>query len=81
MQHLKQSSCLIFLDDSFENIEKRLGNAAARGIVGLRSKSLREIFNERQPLYIKYADITINVTGKSKEEVVLEILKYRQQIP
>jgi shikimate kinase len=48
--------------------------------VGLKSKSLREIYNERRPLYSKYAEITINVGGKSKEEVVSEILKYERQI-
>jgi shikimate kinase len=81
MQYLKQSTCLIFLDDTFENIEKKLGDATIRGIVGLRSKSLEEIYHERQPLYIKYADITINVAGKTKEEVISEILKYRHQNP
>lgn len=60
-------------------VEKRLGNALTRGIVGLKRKSLREIDDERRPLYSKYADITINVAGKSKDDVVSEILKYRRQ--
>jgi shikimate kinase len=74
MQYLKQSAYLIFLDDTFENIEKKLGNPQVRGIVGLRSKSLREIYNERRPLYSRYADITIDVAGKSKEDIISEIL-------
>ncbi len=76
MRYLKRSSYLIFLKDTFENIEKKLVNPLNRGIVGLKTKSLREIYDERQPLYASYADITIDVTGKSKEEVVSEILKY-----
>jgi shikimate kinase len=76
MNYLKRKSRLIFLDDTFENIEKKLGNNLTRGIVGLKSKSLREIFSERRPLYSNYADITIRVTGKSKDKVVLEILEH-----
>jgi shikimate kinase len=80
MKYLKRSSYLVFLDDTFENVNKRLSNAPTRGIVGLKSKSLREIYNERRPLYSKYAEITINVGGKSKEEVVSEIIKLKLQI-
>ncbi len=80
MEYLKQHADIIYLDDTFENIKSKLGNALARGIVGLKSKSLREIYNERLPLYSRYADITIKVEGKSKEDVVSEILKYRHQI-
>jgi shikimate kinase len=80
MKYLKQSSHLVYLDDTFDNVEKKLGSALTRGIVGLKSKSLREIYNERRPLYSKYADITIDVDKKSKEEVVSEILKHKRQI-
>jgi shikimate kinase len=80
MEYLKQATDIIYLDDTFENIKSKLGNALTRGIVGLKSKSLQEIYNERRPLYAQYADITINVDGKSKEEVVSEIIKYRHMI-
>jgi len=73
MEYLKQRSTLVYLDDSFENIEGKLTNASARGIVGLRSKSLRQIYDERRPLYVKYADITLNCQGKSQGQIVREI--------
>jgi shikimate kinase len=66
--------------DDFENIEKRLKNATDRGIVGLKSKSLKEIYNERLPLYVRYADITVDVRGRSRDEAVSEILGHTQQI-
>jgi shikimate kinase len=75
MESLKQSAYLIFLDDDFENIEKRLRNVTDRGIVGLKTRSLLDIYNERRPLYTWYADITIDVREKSKDEAVSEILK------
>ncbi len=74
MEYLKQHSTLVYLDDSFENIEKRLTSVLARGIVGLRHKSLRQIYDERGPLYSRYADITVNCRGKSWDQIVKEIL-------
>ena len=74
MEYLRQHSTLVYLDDSFENVEERLKNVSARGIVGLRNKSLRQIYDERRPLYFRYADITLNCQGKSQDQLVREIL-------
>ena len=76
MEYLKQNSTLVFLDDSFENIAEKLTGEMERGIVGLKSKSLREIYEERKPLYSRYADITVNCQDKLQDQVVSEILQY-----
>jgi shikimate kinase len=76
MEYLKQNSTLVYLDDSFENIAEKLTGELNRGIVGLENKSLRQIYEERKPLYSRYADITINCQGKSQDQVVSEILQY-----
>ena len=76
MEYLKQNSTLVFLDDSFENIAEKLTGELDRGIVGLKNKSLKQIYEERKPLYSKYADITISCQGKSQDQVVSEILQY-----
>ncbi|MEE8421111.1 MAG: shikimate kinase [Dehalococcoidales bacterium] len=73
MEHLKQSSVLVYLHDSLENIEEKLGGETGRGIVGLKDKSLRQIYQERTPLYAECADITINCPGKSMAQIVEEI--------
>ena len=75
MEYLRQKATLVYLDDSFENIETRLTNAPIRGIVGLRNKSLRQIYDERKPLYSKYADIIVNCQGKSWSQIAREILQ------
>ncbi len=74
MEYLKQHSTLVYLDDSFENIEERLTNMPVRGIVGLREKSLKQIYDERRPIYSRYADITLNCQGKSWSQIAGEIL-------
>ena len=75
MEHLRQNTVLVYLDETYEKVEKRLINAVTRGIVGFKSKSLKEIYDERRPLYSKYADITIDPEGKLPEQVVKEILE------
>ncbi|RLC63397.1 MAG: shikimate kinase [Chloroflexi bacterium] len=76
MEYLKQRSTLVCLDDSFENIEGKLENVSARGIVGLKNKSLKQIYDERRPLYLRYADITLNCQGKSQDQIIREILHH-----
>ena len=79
MDYLKKNAVLIYLDDSYANIEAKLVGGLDRGIVGLRYKTLRQIYEERRPLYFKYADITIDCRRKAQDEIVAEILKqYRQ---
>jgi shikimate kinase len=79
MDYLKENAVLIYLDDSLTNIEAKLVGGLDRGIVGLRYKTLRQIYEERRPLYIKYADITIDCRGRGQAELVTEILeKYRR---
>ena len=60
MNYLKNNSKIVFLNGSFETIEKNLKNQRTRGLVRLKT-SLKELFYERLPLYRKYADISINV--------------------
>lgn len=75
MDYLKENAVLIYLDDSFANIEAKLVGGLDRGIVGLRYKTLRQIYEERRPLYFKYADITIDCRRKEQDEIVAEILR------
>lgn len=75
MAHLKKTSLLIFLNVSFKTIQARLEDGQNRGIIGLKSKSLKEVFDERMSLYRKYAQITINCSNKSSQEIVEEIIR------
>lgn len=73
MDELKQKATLVYLKDSFENISKRERERGTGGVIGIKSKSLREVFQEREPLYESYADIIVDVFGKSPDEVAEEI--------
>jgi len=81
MNALEKSSFIVFLQEPLKVIEKRLtDNKEIRGIVGFKSKSVKELYDERTPLYRKYATITINCFGKSDYEIVNEIIKKLKMI-
>ena|SRR3989344_3173676 len=68
LEHFKNMSKVVYLQVPFETIEKRVG--APRGIVGLGNKTLRELFDERVPLYEHSADFTVDTAPRTLEEVV-----------
>jgi shikimate kinase len=76
MEHLKKMSKIIFLDAPFRSIVRRLSNARKRGIVGLKDRSLKELFEERTVLYQRYADFSIKLKGKETiPEIAEKIVK------
>ena len=74
MREIRQKATLVYLDDSIENIERRITNLYTRGIVGLKSKTLRQIFEERKPLYLRYADIRVACQQKTAARIATEVL-------
>ncbi len=79
LDFLKKKSLIIFIDVSFEVIVQRLKNAPERGIIGLREKGLRTLYDERRQLYWKYADITVDISDTDTIENAVE--KVMLQIP
>lgn len=63
----------MFLDVPLEEIGRRINNITTRGIAMRRGETLESVYNERLPLYKKYADITVK--SGNAEETVAEILK------
>ena len=63
MEHLKKIGTVVYLKLSYEDVEKRLGNLTDRGVALKDGMTLRDLYEERVPLYEKYADITVDETG------------------
>lgn len=74
MQALKQGGKVVYLNVPFEEIARRLKNITTRGIVIKPGKSLKDMFEERVPLYGQYADHTIDCGDKNMEDCVSEII-------
>lgn len=73
MEHLGQIGTIIYLQLPYEEIADRLGDLTKRGVAVQNGQSLLDLYEERIPLYEKYADITINCHEKSIREIVAEI--------
>ena len=54
-------------------LEERVGSLKERGVVSNGKTTIDEIFEDRKNLYRKYADITLNLNGKSIRESVDDI--------
>jgi shikimate kinase len=73
MSHLRGISQILFLEVAFEEITKRIHNFETRGIAKSKNQSFRELFEERQVLYRKYADLIIDCNEADQDELALQI--------
>lgn len=63
MRHLAEIGTVVYLEISYESLVARLSDLHERGVVlkdGI-SMSLRDLYDERKPLYERYADIVVNI--------------------
>lgn len=70
MEHLREIGTVVYLKLPYEEIEERLGDLNARGVTLRPGQSLRELYEERTPLYEKYAHKVIDCEGKMLRELV-----------
>ena len=77
MEHLQGMSRIIFLDVPMDEIKQRIGDTSERGVVISPGMTLDDLYAERRPLYLKYADIVIDCSGKSQDELLGEIRNYK----
>lgn len=71
MQYLKTLGKIIYIKLPYATILNRLGNIiVSRGVVIKRGESLKDLYDERVPLYEKYADFVVDAEGQTAEETV-----------
>ena len=75
MEHLGEIGTICYLQLSYESIRDRLGDLAQRGVVLKDGQTLLDLYQERIPLYEKYAHIVIDCENKNIREVVNEIAR------
>jgi len=71
MEHLKSIGKVVYLRLSLKSLEKR-------GVLLKEGQTLKDLYEERVPLYEKYADIVVDEEGKDLEaslQAVLETLQ------
>lgn len=75
MAHLKKNGEIVYLETSLEAVEKRLENLEQRGVVNKNNSSVEDLYNERVPLYEKWADMNYSTSTGRPEDVVANIIK------
>lgn len=75
MDHFNQIAIICYLKLSYEGIQERLGDLAERGVVLREGQTLKALYDERTPLYEKYANLTVECENKNIREIVMELAK------
>lgn len=80
MKRFKEKGIVIYLYASAEVISNRLVDFSKRGVVLKPGMTMKDLYNERAPLFEKYADITVNCNGtcfaRYKREAIAKIEEY-----
>ena len=76
MEHLCKIGCVVYLKLSYKEIEDRLGDLTARGVALKNGQTLKDLYNERCPLYEKYAHIVQECDHKRVREIVQELTAF-----
>ncbi len=75
MNHLKETSEIVYLKLPLDMIKKRLTDLNIRGVVISEGKTLDDLYNQRTPLYKQWADFTIDCRHLTHEQVVEKIIE------
>lgn len=70
LNKLRENGIVVYLKMSYEEMCRRLGDIAARGVVLKEGFTLLDMYNERIPMYEKHADLTVEIDGKTLAECV-----------
>lgn len=75
MEHLKQKATIVYLHVSYKEIKRRVQNIKTRGIAKKKGYSLRDVYEERSPLYEMYYDVKIDWHQQSVEDIISDIIR------
>jgi len=73
MEHLKSLGTVVFLNLSYDNMCKRISNLSTRGVIMKSGYTLKDMYDERLPLYQKWADIIIDCDDYTVEQTAQAI--------
>lgn len=79
MAHLKEIGTVLYLKLPYEELQKRLRDIKGRGVVLKDGQTLKDLYEERVPLYEKYADLTVDEERCSIEQTIDKILKLKDR--
>lgn len=75
MEHFKEIGTIVYLQVSYETINRRINNAKNRGVVLKEGQTLKDLYDERTALFEKYADHTVSEEGLDLEDTIEKVLE------
>lgn len=69
MLHLKKSGHVVFLQTTLNELKHRIHNYETRGLAKRPDQSFQDLFDERESLYTRYADITVEGSNLTQDQV------------
>ena len=79
MEKLKTIGTIVYIKLPYEVIVRRLGDLKKRGVALKEGFTLLDLYNERAPLYEKYADVIVELNGESVAKSVEKLLEVLQK--
>jgi shikimate kinase len=81
MNHLRDHGVVVHLTLPIEILTTRITDLEVRGVVRAEGQDLRQLHEERFPLYARYRDCEVDCTDRSHEDVVIAIVEAIARIP
>lgn len=75
MDHLRCMGKVIYLHLEYETMCRRIQNLDSRGVVLQAGYTLQDMYNERLPLYRRYADAVIKCDNNTVEQTAQQIAR------
>lgn len=74
MRRLAEAGPVVYLHADLETLEARVAAAPLRGIAREGAQSYADVYAERTPLYAHYADLTVDASAGSADQVAALII-------
>ncbi len=75
MRHLRETGIIVFLKTDMKTLRNRVHNYDTRGLAKRPDQTIEDLFAERDELYKKYAEITVDCINYNQDEVAEEIAR------
>ncbi len=73
MRHLREIGVVVYLKLSYKTVAYRLGDLRQRGVALKEGQTLMDLYEERCPLYEKFAHFTVEGDDMTISEVMLKM--------
>lgn len=73
MEHYQETGIVVYLECTLNELQSRLSDLKDRGVVLREGQSLKDLYDERTPLYEKYAHCKITENGWNVSDIVRDI--------